>query len=139
MVKNKPLSEMNYVSTKYSTIIVAHHIPAPASRPSCCKMRQTSSKTRHGLTRTETRRLDKPVHLHRAQCKIVHEIMSGRDKLARLLDNGTAGGLVRFEDDQGEVLGTHKGWAGGLDEVKASFEPSDRLGEAGKGLDLSEA
>lgn len=68
----------------------------------------------------------------------MREAVSCRNEVGTLLDNGAAGGLVGFVDNESKVLGAHEWWNGGLDEIEALLEPGGRTLQARQVLDLPE-
>lgn len=69
------------------------------------------------------------MHLDGNEREIMRERMSRRNEIGTLFNGGTAGSLVSFGYDNGEIFRTEEGRDGDLDTVKARFEPLRGLGE----------
>jgi len=100
-------------------------------------MRKTSSQTRDRLRRIDGGRLDESVHLNGAESEVLSERVTGGDEVGALVDDGSSSSLVCLVHDDGEVLGSHEGWDGGLDEIKPLLEPGGGLSDVGEGGDLA--
>ena len=101
-------------------------------------MRKTSGQTWDRLRRINGSRLDESVHLNGAESEVLSERVTGGDEVGALVDDGSSSSLVGFVHDDGEVLGSHKGWDGGLDEIEPLLEPGGGLSDVGEGGDLAD-
>lgn len=108
---------------------VTYDVSSPTPSPTSGEVGQTGGQTWHRFSGIQAGTLHQPIHLHGAQGEIVNERMARRNKFRALLNNSSAGGLVGFVNDEGEILRAHKRGGGSLDLIKAGSEP---LGRSGK-------